>query len=384
MKCPASDRPSGWWDDAELLRQDVEHHGSFAATARVHGIADSTLKSAWAGHDLPKRGQPKPVPHTAKIVVGDEWLLKALKKHGNKAPIDVLADEGDVSPRRVRDALKRLGFDGYRIGESEGRVVLNRVLSPEQATKLTTALFDGRELIVGIVSDTHIGSNEEALAELHLAYEIFMREGVREVWHAGDISCGVGVFRGQHSEAKVHTLDQARDYVVDNYPRCDGIVTRAIGGNHDLEGDAGKVGMDLAEAICNRRDDMEYLGPFSARIRVGGEHGADIELLHGKGGMSYAYSYKAQKLVSGYPGGYKPAVLIPGHWHVRASLEDRSVQVLFPGCFEWQSPFMKRLGLQPAVGFHIVRMVVGEDGSIVQWEPRWYKFYAGRTIEAGA
>jgi len=96
--------------------------------------------------------------------------------------------------------------------------------------------------------------------------------------------------------------------------------------------------------------------------------------------MSYAYSYKAQKLVDGYPGGRKPAILIPGHWHVRAAFESRSVQVLFPGCFEWQSQFMQRLGLHPAVGFHLLEVTVGADGSVVQFLPRWFKFYEGRIV----
>lgn len=107
-----------------------------------------------------------------------------------------------------------------------------------------------------------------------------------------------------------------------------------------------------------------------------------MHLLHGKGGMSYAYSYKAQKLVDGYPGGRKPAILIPGHWHVRGNIRARDVEVLWPGCFEWQSTFLKRLGLHPAVGFHVLEFTVGDDGSVVKWQPTWHPFYAGRVVSA--
>jgi predicted phosphodiesterase len=245
-------------------------------------------------------------------------------------------------------------------------------------------LLDGKTFRYGVVSDTHLSSNEEALPELHAAYDWFAREGVETVLHAGDWTTGRGVFRGQDSEIKVHSItDQARRLVTD-YPKRDGIQTIGIAGNHDLEGKAADVGFDPVYHLAAERSDITYLGGMSAWLEVGaetlGENAPYIHLLHGKGGMSYSFSYKAQKLVDGYPAGRKPAVLIPGHWHVKGNIRARNVEVLWPACFEWQSPFMARLGLHPAVGFHLVEMTVGPDGSVVGFMPRFFAFYEGRVV----
>ena len=366
--------PDRWWRDKETLERVVREHGTTAAAARATGAGQSTISKWWLKHGLPKlpTGAPTTMPES-----DDAWLLSLLKRHRDDATVEQLADAANCAPRAIRDAAERLGLAGFRVNEDSGRVVLHRV-APD-TTNVHPGLFAGTDFRVGVVSDTHLCSNEEALDELHCAYDIFAREGITTVLHAGDIVTGRGIYRGQEIETKSYTLEGQVEYARENYPVRDGIQTLAISGNHDLEGEASRVGYDPVARLASVRDDLTYLGAYSAWLEFGG---AWVHLLHGKGGMSYAYSYKAQKLVDGYPSGRKPAVLIPGHWHVRGNIRARDVEVLWPGCFEWQSTFLKRLGLHPAVGFHILEFTVGEDGSIVQWLPRWFPFYAGRVIAA--
>jgi hypothetical protein len=375
-----SELPAYWWRDRELLEQEVRRHGTLQATALAHGSpSDATLSSWWRKHKLPKMSEGR--PPVLRPTTEDGWLLEALKRLGDDATVDEIADSVDVSPRRVRDAAERLGLQGFRIQAGDDRVTLARV-PPQQHNlhTLSPALFDGDILRVGVVSDTHLGAKEEALEQLHLAYDVFEREGITEVWHAGDWGTGVGMFRTHHAESKVHTSDEQVDYLAAHYPRRKRIVTRGIGGNHDLEGAFGQIGFDPVAAVAARRDDIDYLGPYGAWLELREGTGSWAHLLHGSGGMSYAYSYKAQKLVDGYSAGRKPSLLIVGHWHVRGNFMARNVEVVFPGCFEWQSRFMQRLGLQPAVGFHLLELHVADDGSVVQFAPRWFPFYQGRVV----
>lgn len=376
-----TDLPESWWQDKATLERVVREHGTFAQAAHaVGGVTDKTLQVWWHKHDLgPVRQGRPPLRATDRGTLSDTdaWLIEALKKLGDNATVEEIADHEDVSPRRVREAAERLGLAGFRIGETDGRVVLSRV-APD-TTSVHPGLFTGTDFRIGVVSDTHLGSKEEAVDELRLAYDMFADKGITTVLHAGDIVCGRGIFRGQEQETKVYTLDDQFDWARENYPRHDGITTYAISGNHDVEGEAGRVGYDPVKKLASVRPDIKHMGSFSAWMEFGG---AWVHLLHGKGGMSYAYSYKAQKLVDGYPAGRKPSILIPGHWHVRGNVRHREVEVLWPGCFEWQSSFLKRLGLHPAVGFHIVDFTVGEDGSLVRWRPEWFPFYAGRSIAA--
>ena len=318
---------------------------------------------------------------------GEDPLLPELRRLlKRKTPFTVgeLADRLEVPPKRVREALDILRDQGFRVPEDDsGAIALEPVL-PDKLN-LHRSLLQGNELVIGAISDTHLSSNEEALAELELAYDVFVEKGISEVWHSGDWTCGRGIFSSQDAEIKNHTYETQVAYLERNYPRRDGIVTRGISGNHDVEGEFGRIGANPVSALAHRRDDIEFLGDYSAWINVASDdQPCWVHLLHGKGGMSYAYSYKAQKLVDGYPSGRKPAVLLPGHWHVAGWINQRGVNVVWPGCFEWRSPFLARLGLSPAVGFWILRMTVGDDGSLVRFRPEWHQFFEGRVATPAA
>jgi predicted phosphodiesterase len=305
-----------------------------------------------------------------------------LKKHKDTATVEQLADACDVSPRRVRVALERLGRDGYRVAENdEQRVVLSRVPSPSD--NIHKALFAGETVRFAVVSDTHLGSKRERLDELHHAYDVLRDEGVTDVYHPGDLVCGSGIFPGQINEIHQHTYQDQVDYAVANYPKRDGITTRIIAGNHDLEGDFGKLGANPVVAFCNQRDDFEFCGDYQATFEL--PQGTRISVLHPKGGMGYAADYKVRKLAEGYESGTKPNVLLIGHFHRRGCFEARGIQAVLCGCFEGGGSFGARLGMSdPAVGFHIVEMRVGDDGSVVKFNAEWWRFWPGRNVQAAA
>jgi predicted phosphodiesterase/biotin operon repressor len=386
----------GWWTtDADRLKAEVHKHGSFRQAERAHGLsgAGDTFSKWWKRHGLPavdprKPATESPIERLAQSAPGVdlEQLLSALRRAKGGATVATLADEVDASPRRVQTALEELRKQGYRVDLSDEHAIRLDRVSPSK-TKVHPGLLpllDGTLFRFGVVSDTHLSSNEEALAELHAAYDYFAQEGITTVLHAGDWTTGRGVFPNQDSEIKVHDVSKQARRLVDEYPLRDGITTIGIAGNHDLEGAAGRIGFDPVYHLAAAREDIIYLEGMSAWVEIGAEELGDsapyVHLLHGKGGMSYAVSYKAQKLVDGYPSGRKPAILIPGHWHVRGQFEARGVQVLFPGCFEWQSPFMARLGLHPAVGFHVVEATIAGDGSVVGFMARWLRYWEGRVV----
>ena len=375
-----ADRRERWWQDREELRRAVEEHGTLAEVARVRGgVAHQTLSVWWKKHGLPQLPTGYPIKRIADEH-DDGWLVDLLRKAGDRATVTDLANMGDVSPKRVKDALERLAEKGYRVGAIEHEVVLERVPPTSEKSVVHQALFEGDHVRIGVVSDTHLGANEEALEELHLAYDIFAEQGITQVWHAGDWGTGLELFKTHHSEAKVHTLDEQVEYLIKNYPHREGIKTRGISGNHDITGLAGRAGFDPIVPFAAARDDIEYLGIYDAWLETRPNSGRWFHLLHGSGGMSYSWSYKAQRLVDSYLPARKPGALIVGHWHVKGNIRARDVEVLWPGCFEWQSYFMKRLGLQPAVGFHILEMTIADDGSIVRWRPEWWPYFPGRKV----
>jgi predicted phosphodiesterase len=377
--------PDRWWRGEgalERLAAEREEHGTWNAVAQAHPEATASAYSkAWnvlGGAKLPT-GPIAGKQQTLDLSAPDDaWLLAALKKAKDSASVDELADVADVSPRRVREALERLGHAGFRVAEEDGDRVILRRLPPPSST-IHRSLFSGEHIRFGNVSDTHLCSKHERLEELHIAYDFMRDEGVTRVLHEGDLGSGIGVFKGQVNEIKLHTLEEQIEYEVTNYPQRKGMETDLIGGNHDLEGDFGKIGANPALAVCNRRTDMNYLGDFSTTIEL--EQGTRIYMLHPRGSVGYAKDYKIRKIAESFEGGEKPHVMLVGHWHGRLDTMVRGIQCLMPGCFESGGPYGARLGLSdPAVGFHIIDMTIADDGSVVRWMPTWYPFYKGRMV----
>ncbi len=93
-------------------------------------------------------------------------------------------------------------------------------------------------------------------------------------------------------------------------------------------------------------------------------------LMHPGGGSAYAISYAPQKIVEGFDGGDKPAVLLVGHYHKASYQLTRNVHVVQVGCFEDQTVFMRQKKLSAHIGGMLVR---------VQLDPR-----TGAVIGCGA
>jgi predicted phosphodiesterase len=230
------------------------------------------------------------------------------------------------------------------------------------------------------LTDTHLSSRECALEHLHLAYDELAERGFKEVYHAGDLVAGRGIYPTQDQDLIHHTFDSQVEFASENYPRRDGLKTVLIAGNHDVEGAFGRMGADPVAAVSNQRDDFVYLGAYEGDVEL--PNGAFFKMVHGRGGGGYAVSYKPQKWVEGLAPGRKPALVVFGHWHIAGAFQHRNVHLLLAACFEWQTSLLVRLGLQPVVGFWTVRLRLADDGSVVMFAPTLHQFHEGRQVKA--
>lgn len=382
-RCLGNKLKERWWRDREQILQEIAAHGTLAGAARAHGVQASTVQKGHRDMGLPPR---RPGPQASVGLSGaedlpQEWILDAVKKLGVRATVESIADSGGVPPRTVREGIEGLNERGYRVELEESRVTLTKVVpQSDHVYKASPELFDGETVRVGVVSDTHLNSKHCRLDELHTAYEVLRAEGIRRVWHIGDLTDGKGVYKHHLRDLERASFDDQVAFCVENYPAVEGITTEIISGNHDLEGDFGREAADPVRAVCAHREDMIYMGEYSAWIEF--EQGTRFHLLHPGGGGSYAISYRPQKIIEGYEGGVKPNATLFGHWHRRGNFEHRNVQALLCGTFSGSSALAIRYGLgPPAVGFHILEFVIADDGSIVEWTPRWLPFYAGRVVK---
>lgn len=339
------------------------------------------------GEEIKPAGRaPKSLPEItrttgeAAVDADAQAVLAVMGDH----PLSVveLADLADLSPSRTRAAAERLASQGYRIELDEDQARLPKeVLPTDRRFEAGKELFDGDWIKFGVVSDTHFGSKADHPHHVQTAYEVMAERGVRQVYHPGDLIDGLGIYRGHVSELKVHTVEDHLEYVLEKYPDGSalGIRTAIIGGNHDLEGDIGRVGADPVAQFCQQREDFDYLGRYSAWVDL--PNGANMHLLHPKGGASYASSYRPQKIVEGYEGGLKPNVLLCGHYHRAGLFPVRGVQTLLAGTFQGSTTFSVRLAMgQPGFGFWIVEACLADDSSLVRFKSEFCPFYLGREI----
>jgi DNA polymerase II small subunit/DNA polymerase delta subunit B len=265
--------------------------------------------------------------------------------------------------KEVEMNTKKIGTISNRelLKEVENRGYFTSKIPPQRTGKVFkgSTKKSGKSYKIGIVADTQMGSKYQQLTHLHTFYNICKREGIDTVLHAGDVVDGEKVYRGQEYELFAHGADAQRDYVIDNYPKIDGIKTYMISGNHDASFWS-VSGYNIVEAICDERDDLVFLGDNYAVYTVGK---INIAVMHGEGGVAYARSYKLQKIIEQISPENKPHMLLLGHFHVEdiQPMYRNVVGIQLP-CFQAQTPYLARKGLYPELGGWIVEFEVNEKG----------------------
>lgn len=234
-------------------------------------------------------------------------------------------------------------------------------------------VWDGTtEIKIAIVSDTHFGSKYTQFTHLNNFYDICQEEGVKDVYHVGDITEGIKMRPGHEYDLYVISTDDMIDDVVAKYPRREGIITHFITGNHDAS-IYKHVGYDIGKTIASRRDDMKYLGRDCAVINLTNK--CTLELRHPWDGMAYALSYKPQKMIDAMESDSKPNILAIGHYHKAEYLFYRNVHTIQAGCFQGQTPFTRGKGISVHLGGWIITIKVTEDGTIKSIAPQFIPCY---------
>ena len=180
----------------------------------------------------------------------------------------------------------------------------------------------------------------------------------------------MGVYRGQEYEILDYGQDAQINRVKNEYP--DDLDTYVIGGNHDLA-EYLRGGCDPIAQIANQRPDIHYLGKLSATVEL--PHGAKMEIVHPDKGGSYALSYLPQRWVDNLEGGSKPNIVLFGHWHISQYFDRRNIHTLTCGCFQGQTSYLKRKGIQPSIGGWLVELTIADDGSVTRFKPEFVKFF---------
>lgn len=277
---------------------------------------------------------------------------------------------------KVYGYLKRHKNDGNAELPNEPKSEKKIAVQNQEPKHFTNEWSGNTVLKFAIMGDTQLGSKYAQISHLNAFYDLCKREGIKTVYHTGDITDGLKMRPGHEYELYNVSADEMRDGVVNLYPKRDGITTYFITGNHDASLYK-HVGYDIGRAIAEKRDDLVYLGRDCAVVNL--TPNCTLELRHPWDGTAYAISYKIQKMIESMESDSKPNILAVGHYHKAEYIFYRNVHALQTGCFQAQTPFTRGKGISVHLGGWIVTIHVKDDGTIERFGSEFIPFYRSIT-----
>jgi len=268
----------------------------------------------------------------------DKELKNKLKYLINKKKdLLTICEELQLKNYEVIGLVELMKQDGELVDYVDGQIIkLQKPLKSNDVYKVPNNMEHLRLLLI---SDTHLASKYDRLDILRYLYDKADKTNVNYVLHSGDLTDGLSGRQQQLYDLKEISYEGQRDYVVEKYPKSD-IPTYLIAGNHDLWW-VKQCGTDIVKDICKNRDDLIYLGSDCEDLQIGK---LKIRLYHGKGGGSYAKSYKLQKYLDAIPMEERPHILQTGHIHQAFYMKQDNTHCFQTSCLQDLTPFERSMG----------------------------------------
>lgn len=269
----------------------------------------------------------------------DKEIINKLKYLINKKKdLLTICQELELKDYEVIGLVELMKQDGELVDYIDGQIIkLKQPLKSNDVYKIPNNL---EQLKLLLISDTHLCSKYDRLDILRYLYDKADRKKINYVLHSGDLTDGLSGRPQQLYDLKEASYVGQRDYTIEKYPKSN-IPTYLISGNHDLWW-VKQCGTDIVKDICKQRDDLIYLGSDCEDLQIGKLR---IRLYHGKGGNSYARSYKLQKYLDAIPTGEKPHILQTGHIHQAFYMKQDKTHCFQTSCLQDLTPYERSLGL---------------------------------------
>ena len=303
----------------------------------------------------------------------ERWKIEAerLKLDEGKSWTEVAAELQHYFPDKTLVQVKdKIRIYIQRLPRFKERK--NAYLQPVEPQIIRNKWTGDKIIRFGLMGDTQINSKYTQLTHLHKFYDICQQEGIDTVYHTGDMDEGEDMRQGHKYECYNQGADDHIDEIVRVYPQRKGITTHFITGNHDAS-IFKRVGYDIGPVIASRRSDMKYLGRDEATVML--TPNCSLQLIHPADGTAYAISYKIQKMIDAIQGGEKPNIMAVGHYHKAEIIPYRNVWAVQTGCFQAQTPHMKRNHIAAFMGGYLIEVNVDEEGTITRFKNEFIAFY---------
>lgn len=290
--------------------------------------------------------------------------------------IDAICKKLDIDTITANGLIQILISENYNIINNayEKTYLLSKKVV-EEVKEYIHGIGDVQEFEFAVMSCSHWCAKGQQKGFINFVYDEAKRRGIKDVYHVGDIVDGYYKNRPEHIfELFAIGADEQKDYVVNNWPKIDGITTHLILGNHD-ETHIKNGGYNIGRAIAQEREDFKYLGIGHAKVWL--TEKCRMDLFHPLDGSSYAISYSGQKYMDSLTGGDKPNILFTGHHHKSLYFVYRNIHYFEVPSTTSQSSWMKRKRIANDTGVWFVKVKVDSEGTVISVLPEMihqYKF----------
>lgn len=306
-------------------------------------------------------------------------IIKQIQEYDKSATIKEMAEALNLSTSTIhkyrekkqeeikdvftKDETKKLNMI-QQYSPKELEEILYR-LNINEKTNIDEIIWEKWYLKFWLLSDTHYWNKMCANDEIGEFMDKAKDEWVECFMHAWDFVDWDNVYTGHVYELDKLWFDEQLKNVIENYPDT-WLPTYAISGNHD-ESFLKKSWGDILKAISLVRKDIINLWFYDARIKL---NWVDVNLHHGGWSMSYAKSYKIQKLLENIDPNNQPNVFAAGHRHAAVYLFYRKIHSFLPGAFLKENLLAKRFNLDNTIWGWVVEIEIDEKW----WSKIWMKF----------
>lgn len=289
-------------------------------------------------------------------------LLEIIKKEKN---ISEVSEALDLSAFEVLGLVRDLLKDGKNIivkQYDDGFHLLN--LGDKVDKDISTYSFitdQENEFQFVAISDTRLGSKSQQLAILNDIYRKASDLGIHIVILCGNISAGLRPI----TDTKSNFIDGSQaqvDYIVDNYPKYDGITTYFISGKLD-DKHISKNNINIGKRIADARDDMIYLGEDICDVSI---DRVKMQVISSRLTKTYTASYRTQQTVDAYRSEDKPDVLLYGGLLQMEKYEYRGVSCIAVPSVCATDDEMKSKRYSNTIGAWYVTIKTDEKGLLSQ------------------
>ena len=291
-----------------------------------------------------------------------ELCDKIYRMAKKKMPFNEICEKLELNDYEVAGLITIMNSEGYNIEFVNGEVIVFK--TPKKQENIYELPNNLEHLKLLLISDTHLASKYDRLDILRYLYTKADELDVKHVLHSGDFTDGRSNRPEQIYELREASYEGQVDYCVDKYPTFNGN-TYVISGNHDNWWYK-STGSEIVKSIARRRDDIVYLGPDVADLKIGN---LKIRLFHGAGGSAYAKSYKLQKYLDTIPLAERPDILQTGHIHQSFYMKQDKTHCFQTSCLEDLTPYRRGMGLANDKSCWWVNIDFDDKGNIYQITP---------------